>query len=235
MFNLAVEWGYLQEHQKPKFKLFSEKDNRKERILTRDEESKLYKTSALHLRPILTLALHTGMRLGEILGLTWAQVDSEKGLIRVERTKSGLSRLIPINSALYEELAALRSHSPSSFLFRNAKTEKPLTSIKTAFKAACRRAGIVGLRFHDLRHTFASRLVESGADLITVKELLGHSSVKITERYTHSQGEQKKFAVSLLTVRGVEKADSEENLLHICDTANARKPRKSGMPLFSVN
>jgi len=235
MFNLSVEWGYLQEHQRPKFKLFSEKDNRKERILTQDEETRLFQASAPHLRPILTLALHTGMRLGEILSLTWAQVDLRKGLIRVERTKSGLSRLIPINTSLYGVLEAIRGQSSGAFLFRNAKTEKPLGSVKTAFKAACRRAGINGLRFHDLRHTFASRLVERGADLITVKELLGHSSVKITERYTHSQSEQKKSAVALLAGPSIEKAGSEENLLHICDTAGARKPKKTGIPLYSAN
>lgn len=235
MFNLAVEWGYLQEHQRPKFKLFSEKDNLKERILTRDEEAKLFQVSSSHLRPILTVALHTGMRLGEILGLTWRQVDFKKGLIRVERTKSGLSRLIPVNSALYETLGALRGCRAGAFLFENAKTGRPLTSVKTAFLAACGRAGIAGLRFHDLRHTFASRLVENGADIITVKELLGHSSVKITERYTHSQGEQKKFAVSLLTVRGPEAAGSEENPLHICDTAKEKAPLKPGISLFSVN
>ena len=235
MLNLSVEWGYLQEHQRPKFKLFSEKDNRKERILTQDEEIRLFQASAPHLRPILTLALHTGMRLGEILSLSWAQVDLRKGLIRVERTKSGLSRLIPINTSLYGVLEAIRGQSSGASLFRNAKTEKPLGSVKTAFKAACRRAGIIGLRFHDLRHTFASRLVENGADLITVKELLGHSSVKITERYTHSQSEQKKSAVALLAVKSSEKASSEENLLHICDTAGSRKPGKTGIPLYSAN
>ena len=235
MLNLAIEWGYLQEHQKPRFKLFSEKDNRKERILTHDEETRLFKASAPHLRPILTVALHTGMRLGEILSLTWAQVDFKKGLIRVERTKSGLSRLIPINASLYSVLEAFRGQSSGAFLFRNAKTEKPLGSVKTAFKAACRRAGIIGLRFHDLRHTFASRLVENGADLITVKELLGHSSVKITERYTHSQSEQKKSAVALLAVKSGEKAGSKEDLLHICDMAGAKRPEKAGISLFSVN
>lgn len=235
MFNLAVEWGYLQEHQKPKFKLFSEKDNRKERILSRDEEAKLFQASAPHLRPILTVALHTGMRLGEILGLSGGQVDLKKGLIRVERTKSGISRLIPINSALQDALKALKSGNGGAALFMNERTGKPLGSVKTAFLAACRRAGIVGLRFHDLRHTFASRLIENGADIITVKELLGHSSVKITERYTHSQGEQKKFAVSLLTVSGRKTDESGKNPLHICDTANERKPSKTRSSLFSVN
>lgn len=235
MFNLAVEWGYLSENQKPKFKLFSEKDNRKERLLTPGEEQRLFQASAPHLRQILMVALQTGMRLGEILGLTWAQVDFGKRLIRVERTKSGQNRLIPMNSGLYDALRALRKQNSGSHVFGNGETGKPLTTVKTAFKAACRRAGIVGLRFHDLRHTFASRLVEKGVDLITVKELLGHSSVKITERYTHSQAEQKKFAVSLLVPGGAAKAGAAGNLLHPCDTADGEKPEKSESPLFSAN
>ena len=235
MFSLSVEWGYLKEGHRPKFKLFSEKDNRKERILNQDEEVRLFQASAPHLRQVLSIALHTGMRLGEILSLTWAQVDLKKGLIRVERTKSGLNRLIPINSALYEDLKAIRGQINGAFLFRNAKAEKPLGSVKTAFKASCRRAGIAGLRFHDLRHTFASRLVERGADLITVKELLGHSSVKITERYTHSQSEQKKSAVALLAPQDREEIGPKENLLRMCDTASAKKSKRPGTSLFSVN
>ncbi len=235
MLNLAVEWGYLPENQKPKFRLFSEKDNRKERILTWDEETRLFQASAPHLRTILAVALHAGMRLGEILGLTWTQVDFKKGLIHVERTKSGLSRLVPINSSLYGVLAAARGQNDSPLVFLNVKTQRPLGSVKTAFLAACRRAGITGLRFHDLRHTFASRLIESGADIITVKELLGHSSVKITERYTHSQSEQKRSAVALLATKTANKGDFEGDPLHICDMAKAKKPEKTGFSLFSVN
>ncbi len=89
------------------------------------------------------------------------------------------------------------------FLYVDPKTGqmKHLQYFRRAFEAACSRAKIIGLTFHDLRHTFASRLVRSGVDLITVKDLLGHYSVRITERYTHSNKEQKRKAVELLNVQ----------------------------------
>jgi len=71
--------------------------------------------------------------------------------------------------------------------------------MKKGFKAACRRAGIKGLRFHDLRHTFATRLVEKGADIETVRDLLGHYSITVTQRYTHSNEDRKRKAVELLS------------------------------------
>lgn len=80
----------------------------------------------------------------------------------------------------------------------NPRTHEPLQELKRSFKTACRKIGIEDLRFHDLRHIFASRLIEQGIDIITVKELLGHSSVRVTERYTHSSIPQKELAVKAL-------------------------------------
>ena len=97
---------------------------------------------------------------------------------------------------------------------------------------ACRRAGVKNLRFHDLRHTFATRLVERGVDLITIKELLGHSSVTITERYTHSFKEQKRNAVRALAEKEAENLD---NLLNICETGQRGKEKKDLRSLFLVN
>jgi excisionase family DNA binding protein len=199
MLTLAVEWGYLQKDSVPKMKFFPEKDNLKERILTPEEERRLIGSSYPVLRSILIVALHTGMRLGEILGLRWDQVDLKAERIRVERTKSGKIRFIEVNTPLLHELHQLRAlDGRSPYVFLNPDTGKPLTSVKTAFTAACRRAGISGLRFHDLRHTFATRLNLLGADPITIRDLLGHSSLKITERYTHSNQEQKRRAVEML-------------------------------------
>jgi len=201
MFNLAIDWGYLKESPARKVRLFSEKDNLKERILTAEEEERLLEASSEHLRPILITALHSGMRRGEILSLEWHQVDLTRRTIRVEKTKSGRTRIIPVNDLLFDELMSLKKKDgKAEHVFLNPRTGKPIGDVKTAFNAAKRRAGIKGLRFHDLRHSFASRLIALGVDLITVKDLLGHHSVTVTQRYTHSNAEQKRKAVENLAL-----------------------------------
>jgi len=105
----------------------------------------------------------------------------------------------------------------------NPKTGKPIKEIKTALNGAKRRAGI-----KDLRHTFASRLVERGVDLITVKELLGHHSVVITQRYTHSSSEQKRKAVENL-------AQIEVEDLKFVPILSTRKQGRFSNGLFTAN
>ncbi|MFX0211364.1 MAG: site-specific integrase, partial [Candidatus Hodarchaeota archaeon] len=161
-----------------------------------------------HLKPIVVTALHTGMRRGEILSLKWDQVNLSKRIIRVEKTKSGKIRYIPINDVLFEELIKLKKQNgKSDYVFLYPRTKKPIADVKTAFNAAKEDAGIKDLRFHDLRHTFASRLVERGVDIITVMDLLGHHSVVVTQRYTHSKADQKMNAVQNLAQK---KAKSPE-------------------------
>jgi excisionase family DNA binding protein len=205
MFNVAADWGYSSENPVTKVRLFSEKGNKKERILTADEERALMETCSEHLRPIVIMALNSGMRRGEILKLKWAAVDFDKRIVRVEETKSGEPRKVDMNRTAFELLTRQRILNPAGeCVWTNPDTGKAYVEVGKAFRAACRRAGIKGLRFHDLRHTFASRLIEAGADIITVRDLLGHSSVKLTERYTHSSGEQKRRAVDLLVERNAE-------------------------------
>ena len=199
MFNLAIEEGYLEENPARKVKSFSEKNNLKERILTEEEEEKLMENCSDYLKSIITVALNTGMRKAEILNLQWKQIDFKARRIKVEKTKSGKVRFIPINDVLFYELNRLKGeNSQSPFVFINPRTERPYLDMKTGFKGALRRAGIEGLRFHDLRHTFASRLVEKGIDIETVRDLLGHHSILITQRYIHSNDERKRAAVELL-------------------------------------
>jgi len=199
MFNVAIEERYVEENPVQKVKLYSEKDTQKERILTEAEEERLMENCSDYLKSIITVALNTGMRRAEILNLKWNQVDFKARRIKVERTKSGRVRFIPMNKALFNDLSRQRSScSQSPYVFTNPETGKQYVDMKTGFKTACRRAGITNLRFHDLRHTFASRLIEKGADIETVRDLLGHHSITITQRYTHSNDDRKKIAVELL-------------------------------------
>ena len=172
--------------------------------------------SSEHLKSILTVALNTGLRRGELLNLKWNQIDFKARMLRVEKTKSGKMRHIPINDILFNELSRLKSENgQNSYLFFNPETGKPYLDMKTGFKGACRRAGIKGLRFHDLRHTFATRLIQAGVDIVTVQNLLGHHSVTVTQRYTHSNDEQKRKAVELLNKNPEERTEKREKLLNI--------------------
>lgn len=199
MMNLAIDWGLLTQNPVSRLKFFSEKANFRETILSLREEDDLLKKCPPRLLLIVQVALNTGMRRGEILGLRWCQLDLSARTIRLDKTKSGKPRIVPINGYLFDILMRQKEKSGSSeFVFPNPSTSKPFRDVKRAFNKASTDAGIEGLRFHDLRHTFASRLVAAGVDLITVKDLLGHHSVKVTERYTHSNAEQKKKAVEIL-------------------------------------
>ncbi|MFX0200827.1 MAG: site-specific integrase [Candidatus Hodarchaeota archaeon] len=194
--------GWLPEQREIRIRLFPERDNLKERILSEDEEKKLLLTSSELVKSAITVAINTGLRLREILNLKWDQINFNARTIKVENAKNGRIRYVDVNTPLLRELQMLRSRDGQSpYVFFNPETGKPYLDTKKGFKAACRRAGIEGLRFYDLRHTFVSRLAERGVYLITVKDLLGHSTVKMTERYTHSSRQSKRNAVELLTQR----------------------------------
>lgn len=197
MLNTAIQENYAEENPVTKVKLYSEKDNLCERILTEQEEIRLYEASADYLRPIITVALNTGMRKGEILNLKWSQVDLKTKRLRVEKTKSQKLRFIPMNDNVFNELN-VQPKDGGVYVFANPATGRPYYDVKRQFRNACLKADIEGLRFHDLRHTFATRLVEKGIHIKKIRDLLGHFSVTVTERYTHSTDEGMRKAVELL-------------------------------------
>jgi len=195
MFSLAKKWKLVDENPVKEVKFFQEQ-RIEMHILNRKETNRLLYYAASHLKPIITLALNTGMRKGEILNLRWSDIDFNKRYIFVRTTKSGKDRKIPMNHIVTSNLKALKRDG--DFIFYNPKTKACLKDVKTAFKAACRRAGIPDLRFHDLRHTAATLMVTGGVDIVTVKEILGHSSIEMTMRYAHPTPENKRKAVDVL-------------------------------------
>jgi integrase len=164
-------------------------DNRRTRYLTAEEERRLM--SALtgrraYLRPIVVLALNTGMRRGEILGLEWRNVDLTRGLIYVTNTKSGKDRVIPLNQAAQSALESVKQTGQRVF---------DVDWIKVAWMAALKDAKISDFRFHDLRHTAATRLADAGTDAFTIAAILGHSTIQMSARYTHATDERKRRAL----------------------------------------
>jgi integrase len=170
------------------------------RYLSEDEATRLLeecRRSAEHpistnrsprLHALVVVALHSGMRRGELCGLVWTRVDFSRGVIQLEKTKAGRRREIPMNRAVYDVLSALPKTGERVF---------PST-YRTAFEHAVIRAKIHDFTFHGLRHTFASWLTMKGRPLKEVSELLGHSSVKMTERYAHLAPERLRDAVAAL-------------------------------------
>ena len=137
---------------------------------------------------------------------------------------------------LWKLIRSEKGNSEYVFQYADQKTgeKRHLKYFRRSFETACRRAKITGFTFHDLRHTFASRLVRSGVDLITVKDLLGHYSVKTTERYTYSNQEQKRKAVELLNNEsGGKKAEKVVDLSPICHTEDKGKFDNPLIPLLS--
>lgn len=137
------------------------------------------------------------MRLTEITSLTWQRVDFQRGCIYVTNTKNGKDRTIPMNDQTRSVLLSLRNTSGDA-----DKVFTALPIISMAFPKACRKAGIEDFHFHDLRHTFATRLADSGVDVVTIAALLGHSTIQMATRYTHPTDERNRRAIQALSGYG---------------------------------
>lgn len=136
------------------------------------------------LRPIIAIAVSTGMRRGEIVGLRWLDVDFVHRRILLPQTKNGDGRVVYLNqiaTAVFETLLNSREVNPLDKIFPNVREDY----VTGAFKRACVRAKIQDFHFHDLRHTAASLLRMAGADIHTVAQLLGHKDLRMAQRYQH--------------------------------------------------
>ena len=141
---------------------------------------------------IVLLALYTGMRKMEMLGLQWHEVDLERCLIRLpaERCKTKKARNVPLcDEAVAVLLAQRKRHPDTTYVFLSARNN-PLSGVYQSFTSACKRAGIEGFRFHDLRHTAASYLAQAGANTFRVAQFLGHRDLSTVQRYAHLSEEE---------------------------------------------
>src|SRR5438128_3973619 len=185
MLNLAVEWELLEESPMQGMKFLRE-NNARTRYLSVGECHRLIDSCmAPHIRAIVTVALHTGMRLGEILNLRWQDLDFSSGFILVRDSKNGQARPVPMHSMISTLLRSWPRLSNQDIVFTSVLTGGRIVDIRAGFLNACKRAGLTDLHFHDLRHTFASQFVMSGASLFALQEILGHKSITNSQRYAH--------------------------------------------------
>ncbi|MGB5830795.1 MAG: site-specific integrase [Thiohalocapsa sp.] len=156
-----------------------------------------------HMTPMVLLSINTGLRRGELFNLTWADVDGGLLTVRGEGAKSGKTRHIPLNTEAADVLRQWKDQTNgTSGLVFVGKTGARFNNVKKAWAALLDAAGVTGFRWHDMRHHFASRLVQAGVDLNTVRELLGHADLTMTLRYAHLPSEHEAAAVALLVAQG---------------------------------
>jgi integrase len=211
MLNMASEWHELE--LKP-LKIEMAKEEQKERILSEQEIRLLIDNAEPTLRHLILVALNSGMRKSEILNLEWNQVNLDEGFITLiaRKTKSRKIRRIPLNRSLHELFHKLQlCRNGNQYVFENPKTGKPIVDFKRSWKSLLKRLGITGVRFHDLRHTFATyALLKKGGDLVSLQATLGHANISTTSRYTKALLEGQKRLVNSFEV-----AETESNIIEL--------------------
>jgi len=216
MFNRAIAWDKYHDINPVKGIKFA-KEQPRLRFLEKEEIPKLLAFSPSYLKPILITALHTGMRKSEILNLKWYNVDIKREVITLFDTKNDESREVPINDEVMQVFLQTRKHLESPYVFCKPNG-KPFQDVRGSFVTACQKAGITDFRFHDLRHTFGSQMRMCGVDIMTIAEILGHKSTRMTERYAHANAGHKKSAVDklsqLVTNRAQDKIDNTQPIVN---------------------
>ncbi|MBI5618794.1 MAG: site-specific integrase [Gammaproteobacteria bacterium] len=166
-----------------------------------------------HIKPAVLFSLNTGLRRGELFSLQWRDVDLRRRLVVVHgaTAKSGKTRHVPLSDEALAVLTEWKKQAPDpNGLVFPGKTGERFHTLKTAWSSLLEDAGIAGFRWHDLRHSFASKLVMAGVDLNTVRELMGHADIKMTLRYAHLAPSHLHEAVSKLRPAVVDRKAEEK-------------------------
>ncbi len=190
IYNIAIEEGVCTETPVKFIKRYPE--NSRERILTSQESKILLKAISDYdnkvVSNIILLLMFTGARKAEVLNIKWEQVDDNFVWTKpAHSTKQKKLHKVPLNDTCIRLLKALLNYRIGEYIFTNPATELPYKDIKRAWQLLCKKADIKNLRIHDLRHNFASYLINSGENLYTVGKLLGHTQPSTTSRYAHHQ------------------------------------------------
>lgn len=189
--NLAIDWGLLTEKNPAARVPLYRVDNKLEHYLEQAQlEQLLTVLRTDESRPVCLIAmflLSTGCRLNEALTATWNQVDKANRVWRISASNSKSKRIrsVPLNDAALDVLNQLTTEGKFDNLFVNSQTKKPYTTITKVWFRLRKKAGLPHLRIHDLRHQYASFLVNSGRTLFEVQQILGHSNPIVTQRYAH--------------------------------------------------
>jgi integrase len=197
-FNVAIrEWEWCRDNPVRRVSV-GRINNARVRYCDDETLARIYQACPGWLQPMVMLARYTGLRRENVVSLTWQQVDLARGVIVLEHTKNGDRLGIPICEPArrtLEELKPSRPHAGGP-VFRQRNGE-PVTGdmVTIAFRRACQAVGVTDFRFHDLRHTFASMLVQRGVDMYRVQRLLGHRDARMTQRYAHLAPENLRDAV----------------------------------------
>ncbi len=192
-FNQAELWEYIPLNTNPCRSIPKHPDKKMENYLTDEQLKKLEKTLlereiagivSPYTISALRLIIYTGCRKGEILSLQWEEIDLTHNCLRLKDSKTG-KRVIPLNDIAKGIILNIEKQANNPYVFCGDKPGTHLVAIQKTWERIRKQAGLPDIRIHDLRHSFASFAINNGVDLIELKGLLGHASVKTTERYIH--------------------------------------------------
>ena len=190
MFNLAIKWEVEGVSRNPTAGIpLLKEDNHVERFLSSEEAKALLIATKNSKNPmlqhIISMLILTGARKREVLDAKWEDLDMERNIWRIPTTKAGKARIVPLSDAASVLLIKLRQRKRCAHAFANPATLKPYSSMYYSWHTARKEAGLNDVRVHDLKHSFASFLVNAGRSLYEVQTLLGHTQIKTTQRYAH--------------------------------------------------
>jgi len=197
IYNLAIREEMVERNPCFKVTMLAE-NNKRDRVITQTEFEAIVSRLPKHAADIVTTAYHTGMRAGEIYGLTWDRVNLKEGFIDLsaEDTKTSEPRRIYFNEALkalFKELGKVRRlRTKAVFTYRG----KPVAVIRKAFNEACAKAGVRDFRIHDLRHTFNTNMRKAGVDRSVIMKITGHKTTAMFERYNTVDAEDARTAMA---------------------------------------